>query len=131
MKKNGILNPDLSRIIASMGHFDLLTVSDAGLPIPLSVERVDLSISENLPGIIDVVSAIANDLKVQRIVIAEEAIEKNPKIIEGFKEIFPDIEIDFITHESFKLLTQKSRAIIRSGECSPYANVILESGVIF
>lgn len=131
MKKKGILNPELSQVIASMGHFDLLTVCDAGLPIPLNVERIDLSIEENLPRFLDVVSAIAKDLEVQRIVLAEEAIEKNPAIIEGLQSIFRDIEVDYITHESFKLLTQKSRAVIRTGECSPYANVILESGVIF
>ncbi len=131
MKKKGILNPELNRVISSMGHFDLLTVCDAGLPIPLDVERIDLSIEENLPRFLDVVSAIAKDLKVQRIVLAEEAIDKNPEIIKGLKLIFSDVEMDFITHESFKLLTQKSRAVIRTGECSPYANVILESGVIF
>ena len=131
MKKKGILNPELNRVISSMGHFDLLTVCDAGLPIPLDVERIDLSIEENLPRFLDVVSAIAKDLEVQRIVLAEEAIDKNPEIIQGLKLIFSDVEIDFITHESFKLLTQKSRAVIRTGECSPYANVILESGVIF
>jgi len=131
MKKKGILNPELNRVISSMGHFDLLTVCDAGLPIPLNVERIDLSIEENFPRFLDVVSAIAKDLEVQRIVLAEEAIEKNPAIIEGLQSIFRDIEVDYITHESFKLLTQKSRAVIRTGECSPYANVILESGVIF
>lgn len=131
MKKKGILNPELNRVISSMGHFDLLTVCDAGLPIPLDVERIDLSIEENLPRFLDVVSAIAKDLKVQRIVLADEAIDKNPEIIKGLKLIFSDVEMDFITHESFKLLTQKSRAVIRTGECSPYANVILESGVIF
>ena len=131
MKKKGILNPELNRVISSMGHFDLLTVCDAGLPIPLDVERIDLSIEENLPRFLDVVSAIAKDLEVQRIVLAEEAIEKNPAIIEGLQSIFRDVEVDYITHESFKLLTQKSRAVIRTGECSPYANVILESGVIF
>lgn len=131
MKKKGILNPELNRVISSMGHFDLLTVCDAGLPIPFDVERIDLSIEENLPRFLDVVSAIAKDLEVQRIVLAEEAIEKNPAIIEGLQSIFRDVEVDYITHESFKLLTQKSRAVIRTGECSPYANVILESGVIF
>jgi len=131
MKKKGILNPELNRILSSMGHFDMLTVCDAGLPIPLKVERIDLSIRENLPGFLVVVSAIANDLAVQRIVVAEEAVEKNPDIIDGLQSIFQGVEIDYITHESFKLLTQKSRAVVRTGECSPYTNVILESGVIF
>ena len=114
-----------------MGHFDQITVCDAGLPIPLSVQRIDLAVAENIPGFIEVVRAVSEEIEVQRIVLAEEAIEKNPSIVEALQTIFRNIEITYITHESFKLLTQRSRAIIRTGECSPYANVILESGVIF
>lgn len=131
MKKKGILNPALSEVVASMGHFDQITVCDAGLPIPLSVQRIDLAVAENIPGFIEVVRAVSEEIEVQRIVLAEEAIEKNPSIVEALQTIFRNIEITYITHESFKLLTQRSRAIIRTGECSPYANVILESGVIF
>ena len=131
MKKKGILNPALSEVVASMGHFDQITVCDAGLPIPLSVQRIDLAVAENIPGFIEVVRAVSEEIEVQRIVLAEEAIEKNPSIVEALQTIFRNIEITYITHESFKLLTQRSRAIIRTGECSPYENVILESGVIF
>ncbi len=131
MKKKGILNPALSEVVASMGHFDQITVCDAGLPIPLSVQRIDLAVAENIPGFIEVVRAVSEEIEVQRIVLAEEAIEKNPSIVEALQTIFRNVEITYVTHESFKLLTQKSRAIIRTGECSPYANVILESGVIF
>jgi len=131
LKKQGILNPALSEVIASMGHFDHLTICDAGLPVPLSVQRIDLAVAENLPGFIEVVRSISDVLEVQRIVLAEEVIEKNPAIVKALQEIFKNIAIDYVTHESFKLLTQKSRAIVRTGECSPYANVILESGVIF
>jgi D-ribose pyranase len=131
LKKKGILNPALSEVVASMGHFDQITVCDAGLPIPLSVQRIDLAVAENIPGFIEVVRAVSEEIEVQRIVLAEEAIEKNPSIVEALQTIFRNVEITYVTHESFKLLTQKSRAIIRTGECSPYANVILESGVIF
>jgi D-ribose pyranase len=131
LKKKGILNPALSEVVASMGHFDQITVCDAGLPIPLTVERIDLAVAENLPGFIEVVRVVAQELEVQRIVVAEEALARNPGIVETLQSIFKNIEITYVTHESFKLLTQKSRAIVRTGECSPYANVILESGVIF
>ena len=28
-------------------------------------------------------------------------------------------------------LTKESKAVVRTGECSPYANIILKSGVVF
>ena len=43
MKKNGILNPQLNRVISEMGHRDMLIIADAGLPIPKEVERIDLA----------------------------------------------------------------------------------------
>ena len=41
------------------------------------------------------------------------------------------IEIRYTTHEQFKQETAESQAVIRSGECSPYANIILCAGVTF
>jgi D-ribose pyranase len=37
MKKNGIINSELVRVIAEMGHKDGLTIADCGLPIPEEV----------------------------------------------------------------------------------------------
>ena len=131
MKKNGILNKDISQIIASMGHFDQLTICDAGLPIPSSVNRIEIILTKDLPRFLDVVKPISDELCIQRIFLAEEIKNFNQEIFSEVKELFSDIEIEYIPHSEFKALTKKSKAIIRTGECSPYANVIFESGVIF
>ncbi|MBF3339854.1 D-ribose pyranase, partial [Leptospira borgpetersenii serovar Hardjo-bovis] len=39
--------------------------------------------------------------------------------------------VRYVSHEQFKLKTADSQAVIRSGECSPYANIILCAGVTF
>jgi D-ribose pyranase len=36
-----------------------------------------------------------------------------------------------VTHAQLKELSRNARAVIRTGEATPYANVILYSGVIF
>lgn len=36
-----------------------------------------------------------------------------------------------VPHDEFKRLSQASEVIVRTGECTPYANVILKSGVVF
>ena len=119
MKKNGVLNSEINHVIASMGHFDQITVCDAGLPIPMTVKRIDLAVVENLPGFIDVVRAVAEDMEVQRIFLAEEAKQRNPEMISAMKEIFSEVDLVFIPHDTFKEQTNESRAIIRTGECSP------------
>lgn len=131
MKKIGVLNRELSEVIARMGHNDMLVVGDAGLPIPACTQRIDLAISKNLPGFIDTVRAISIELKVDRILIAKETSEISPQIEKELMSIFNEAEVDHITHEELKILSAEAVAIVRTGEFTPYANVILVSGVVF
>ena len=131
MKKTGVLNKDLSELIASMGHMDKITICDAGLPIPDFLWRIDLAIKPGFPGFLEVTKAIADDLRVQQIILAEELKNINPELDHAIKVIFKDSEIISVPHEKFKKISTESRAIIRTGECTPYANVILVSGVNF
>jgi len=131
MKKNGILNQEISQLIASMGHMDKLTICDAGLPIPDYIWRIDLAVIPGLPGFEEVAKAVAGDLQVQQIILAEELRDKNPGLTRAIQDLFKDAEVTFVPHEDFKRISTESRAIIRTGECTPFANVILVSGVTF
>ena len=131
MKIKGVLNQDISQLVASMGHMDKLTICDAGLPIPDYLWRIDLAVTPGLPGFVEVTKAVASELKVQQIILAEELRVKNPKLAQSIKDIFKDADVVYVPHDKFKKLSTESRAIIRTGECTPYANVILVSGVIF
>lgn len=131
MKKNGVLNKEISEVVASMGHTDSLMICDAGLPIPQSVKRIDLALKQGVPGFIEVAEVIASELKIEKIVVAEEMKTASPKTLEAIKKTFPGIEIGFVKHEKLKDLSANTRAIIRTGEFTPYANVIVYSGVVF
>jgi len=131
LKKIGVLNKDISEVIASMGHMDMLVIGDAGLPIPAKVRRIDLALKHGVPGFLETVEAIAEELKVERIIIAEEAGRVSPKIQEGLFEIFDGVEVKKVSHKSLKELCYDAVAVIRTGEFTPYANVILVSGVVF
>lgn len=131
MKLGGVLNHRLAMVIAEMGHTDGLTIADAGLPVPLAVERIDLAVSPGVPSFAQVLEAVAGELKVEEIVIAKESFERNPDMLRTIERLFPAIPIQSVPHEEFKALTHDTRAVVRTGECSPYANCILRSGVIF
>jgi D-ribose pyranase len=131
LKKNGVLNGDISRILGYMRHTDIITIVDCGFPIPEGVECIDLSVKFGLPLFLDVLKEISDDLEIELVRFADEIKEKNPDVLKGALEILKDREIEFIPHIDFKELSGKSMAIIRTGEATPYANVILQSGCTF
>lgn len=133
MKKKGILNSEISRVLSSMGHTDSIAVSDCGLPIPAGVEKIDVSLALGEPSFIKVLDVILADMKVEKIVLAEEIKENNDNVFAQIKEIFlhDDVQVEFVTHQELKELTNKCKAVIRTGEASPYANIILYSACIF
>jgi D-ribose pyranase len=129
MKKGGILNPQLNRIISEMGHGDMLIIADAGLPIPREVERIDLALKCGTPSFKEVLQAVFSELQIEEAYVAKEIKEKNPQTLNLISSIIE--EVRFISHKELKELSKQARAIIRTGECSPYANIILISGVLF
>lgn len=133
MKKQGILNSDISRVLSYMGHTDCIAVGDCGLPIPEEVERIDLALEFGVPSFMDVLRVITKDMKVEKIVLAEEIREQNPKVLGEIKELFAGQELEtvFVSHTELKKQTRKCKAVIRTGETTPYANIILQSGCIF
>lgn len=133
MKRNGILNSDISRVLSYMGHTDCICVGDCGLPIPNETERIDLAVKFGMPTFMDVLKEVGNDMKIEKIVLADEIKENNPKILAEINDYFAGqvIEVEFVSHVELKEKTKECKAVIRTGETTPYANIILQSGCIF
>lgn len=133
MKKHGTLNAQLSRIIAAMGHLDRLVICDSGLPIPRNMEVVDLALAVNIPRFLDTVRVILEELKVERAIIAEEMESNSAGIYHELLGLLSGIEIEKVSHSEFKEMLSNGGNIsfVRTGEATPYANVILISGVTF
>lgn len=131
MKKSTLLNQPLSAVIAGMGHKDMLVIGDAGLPIPKKPQRIDLALAKNIPTFLATLRVILTELEVETAIIAEEMIAVSPDLYAAVKELLGDIPIEIETHLIFKEITRSARAIVRTGEFTPYANIILCSGVVF
>jgi ABC-type ribose transport system, auxiliary component len=131
MKKTTLLQSDLSYIIATLGHLDMLAIADAGLPIPAETVRIDLALTPGIPSAAQTLKVVLDELKVERVILAEEAKDRNPKFLAEVQELLPEVPVEFITHSELKTRTASARAVVRTGEFSPYANVILVSGVVF
>lgn len=133
MKRNGILNSDISRVLSYMGHTDRIAIGDCGLPIPEDVERIDLALTFGEPKFLRVLELVLADMKVEKIVLAEEIKEQNPTVLQGIEALLAgqNVEVEYVPHTAFKAQTHDCRAVIRTGETTPYANIILQSGCIF
>ncbi|BDG45177.1 D-ribose pyranase [Parageobacillus sp. VR-IP] len=131
MKKRGILNKELSTLLASLGHTDTIVIADCGLPIPNETTRIDLSLVKGFPPFLSVLDAILEELEVEAVTLAEEIKTDNPAIYEKIQQRLSDAPMQFVPHEQFKEMTKSAKAVIRTGEATPYANIILRSGVNF
>lgn len=139
MKKGVLLNSPISSVISRLGHTDKITIADAGLPIPSSVERIDLALTQGIPDFMSVLQTITHEIQVEAVMLAEEIKTINPSL---FNEILSylylleqeqkkSIQIMYVSHEAFKKQLTENKAVIRTGECTPYANIVLFSGVTF
>ena len=131
MKRGGILNRDVCALIAGLGHTDLICIADAGLPIPPHVARIDLALVCGVPTFLETLQAVLTDLVVEHAAVAREMRGANPTAYQGVRAALAGIPVEEITHEELKNRTAAVRAVIRTGECTPYANILLRSGVAF
>lgn len=135
MKRTRLLNSELSYEISRIGHTASITLCDAGLPIPTEAKRIDLAIEQGYPSFLRTLDAILSEMMVEEIVVASEIHEHNSEVFQGMMDVFQSHQMEPIvtevSHEEFKALTRESEVIVRTGECTPYANVILKSGVVF
>lgn len=131
MKKTALLNSQISEVISKMGHKDCLAIGDCGLPIPDDTRRIDIALIKNIPGFIETLKAVLTELQIEEVIVSKETFEVSPTLFNEIKEAVGDVKITFITHEKLKSELKQCKAVVRTGEQTPYANVILKSGVVF
>lgn len=133
MKRTPLLHAELSHAIAQLGHGDMLVIGDVGLPIPPGPQRIDLALTPGIPAVADVLRVVLSEMQVEKAVIATEAVERNGGALPSWLAALTATNVvpSQLAHEDFKRLTQQARVMVRTGECTPYANVILVAGVTF
>ena len=120
-------------MLSYLGHTDCICIGDCGLPIPDETERIDLALAFGVPTFMQTLEVVAADMKIEKIVLAEEIKEQNPTVLSQIEALFAgqNVEVEFVSHVELKAQTRDCKAVIRTGETTPYANVILQSGCIF
>jgi D-ribose pyranase len=131
MKKIGILNSEISKVISELGHTDTIVICDSGLPIPAHVKRIDLALKQGVPSFMDCLMTVLQEMQVEQAFVAREMDQASPELKKQIGLQLEGVILHEVSHEELKRLTHTAKAIIRTGEFTPYANVILQAGVIF
>lgn len=131
MKKDGLLNPQILSAIAAIGHTEYLVIADAGLPVPSGIPVIDISLIRGIPDFGVVLCSVIDEIVVESFIVAEEMADKSQDTYGTVIEALPQVPFRCIAHEEFKEMAAKAKAVIRTGETTPYANIILVAGVNF
>ncbi|MDP4105804.1 MAG: D-ribose pyranase, partial [Bacillota bacterium] len=124
MKKTGLLHSELNKVISAMGHGDMLVIADNGLPIPPGVNLIDLALRPGTVSFEDTLQTIAEELVIESYVVATELKETNSTLLNRVQQIV-DKPYELVLHTDFKKMSERAVTVIRTGEWTPYANVIL------
>lgn len=130
MKRTGILNGQLMQQLANLGHTDTFLIGDAGMPVPAGVPIIDLVLTLGVPTFEQVLRAICAEIVIEAAIVAIEAKDKNPDVLALIHDLVKG-PIQVIPHIDLKFATNKCKFAIRTGESTPYANIILQAGVSF
>ncbi len=128
MIKTGIINPHLLDLLARTRHTNTLVISDGSFPYWPEIETVDLSLTFGIPTVLDVLELIIPIFTIGRIWQADEFVANNTmETIVRFEKAFGAIPVTRLCHVDFKKQVPEAIALIRTGDATPYGNIILES----
>jgi D-ribose pyranase len=128
MLKTGILNPQINSLLSRVRHTNTLVISDRGFPFWPQIETIDISLTDDLPKVLDVLRAIRANWNCGKAWMAEEFHgANNAKTVSEFEQAFAGVALTFEPHVEFKKRVPLAIGLIRTGETIQYANMILES----
>lgn len=129
MKRDGILNAQLCGALARLGHTDMVVVCDAGLPVTPDPEVVDLAFRFGVPSFETILSGLLDEIVVEGAVAATEIEVQNPRVHALLRSQVTGLEL--VPHEELKRMVGDAKLVVRTGEATPYSNVLLRCGVPF
>jgi D-ribose pyranase len=129
MKEVGIINREIAAAISKQGHTDLLMVVDAGFAIPSDVEVIDISLGENKPMVLDVLTELRKFFSVEKIIMANQTKNVSPTLFANISKAFGEgVPVETVDQITIREMSKSVKTVIRSGDFTAYGNVILVSG---
>jgi D-ribose pyranase len=129
MLKTGILNPSINSLLSRIRHTNTLVIADRGFPFWPQIETIDISLTDDIPRVLDVVQALRKNFVVAQFLMAEEFVQVNPvEVKTAFGSALEGVPVIYEPHVIFKKRVPNAIGLIRTADTIPYANLIVESG---
>jgi D-ribose pyranase len=127
--KTGILNPAIQSLLCRIRHTNTLVISDRGFPFWPQIETVDISLVDDIPRVLDVLKALSRNFVVGRVFMAEEFLSVNqPETLAAFAIALDRMPTTYEPHVALKQRVPHAIGLIRTGDTTQYANMVIESG---
>jgi len=128
MLKTGILNPQINSLLSRVRHTNMIVIADRGFPNWPMVETVDISQVDDVPTVLAVLAAVRLNFQIEKAWMARKFQEQNsPEIRAAFSAVLNGLEVSHEPHDELKKRVPHAIGLIRTGDTTQYANVILES----
>jgi len=129
MLKTGILNPRILSLLARVRHTNALVIADRGFPFWPSLETVDISLADDIPTVLQVLTALRPNFNAVHAYMAREFLEENTAATRAsFARSLKGIPTNYEPHVRFKKRVPGAIGLIRTGDTIQYANMVLISG---
>ena len=128
MIPNTILHPELAKALATLGHGDIVLVTDAGFPIPADANRIDLGVFPGTVDVLEILRVLRKNMQVEAISFDTEVRDRNPMLYASLQDIYTGAGCDFTVCNHEQLVNNvapNAKVIIRSGSFNAYANIAL------
>ena len=128
MLKTGILNPAINSLLCRIRHTNTLVIADRGFPFWPQIETIDISLTDDIPRILQVLEAFNQNFVIGKAFMATEFKAHNLEEIQSaYAVALTGTPIVFEPHAEFKKRVPQAIGLIRTADTTPYGNVILES----
>jgi len=128
MLKAGILNPAINSLLSRVRHTNTLVIADRGFPFWPGIETVDISLVDDIPRVLEVLRAVRQNFVIGHAFMADEFRSHNClETQQQFQAALDGISISFEPHTQLKKRVPHAIGLIRTGDTTQYANLILES----
>jgi len=129
MLTSKILNPYLLSLLARVRHTNTLVIADRGFPFWPEIETVDISLADDVPTVLQVLTAVRSQFHAATAFMAKEFLEQNTaETTQKFAQALAGIPTQHEPHVEFKKRVPRAIGLIRTGDTIQYANMLLVSG---
>jgi len=128
MLKTGLLNPQINSLLSRVRHTNTLVIADRGFPFWPTIETVDISLVDDVPTVLAVLNALRPNFQIGKAWMASEFLKSNnARTRAAFTKALSGIKLSYEPHVEFKRRVPNAIGLIRTGDTTQYANVVLES----